>query len=78
MHREIELKEIYIDSTLKDGSLTYGEYLIPGETAEEIFLSTYICHPSMANNELSGPVVTTFLSKWIQSKPRRYSYRIII
>jgi len=68
---------IYIDSTLKDGSLTYGEYLIPGETAEEIFLSTYICHSSMANNELSGPVVTTFLSKWIQSKPRRYSYRII-
>ena len=68
---------IYIDSTLKDGSLTYGEYIIPGETEEEIFLSTYICHPSMANNELSGPVVTTFLAKWIKSKSRRYSYRII-
>ena len=68
---------IYIDSTLKDGSLTYGEYKIPGETEEEIFLSTYICHPSMANNELSGPVVTTFIANWLDSKPRRYSYRII-
>lgn len=66
-----------IDSELKGGSLTYGELIIPGATEEEIFLSTYICHPSMANNELSGPAVTAFLAKWIASKHRRYTYRII-
>jgi aminopeptidase-like protein len=66
-----------IKSELKDGNLTYGEWILPGITEQEIFLSTYICHPSMANNELSGPVVTTFLSQWIQSQPRRYTYRVI-
>jgi aminopeptidase-like protein len=70
--------QVVIDSSLKDGGLTYGELLIKGESEEEIFLSTYVCHPSMANNELSGPVVTTYLAKWIDSlKNRRYSYRII-
>ncbi len=64
---------VVIDSELKDGSLTYGELIIPGETDEEVFLSTYVCHPSMANNELSGPVVTTWLAKWIASRPRRYT-----
>lgn len=71
---------IYIDSELKDGSLTYGEILIPSteEKEDEIFLSTYICHPSMANNELSGPAVTIYLAKWLLGKThRRYSYRII-
>ncbi len=68
---------VVINSELKDGHLTYGEYIIPGKTQQEVFLSTYICHPSMANNELSGPVVTTFLAKWIASNPRRYTYRII-
>lgn len=80
MERE-KLKEgkykVFIDSKLKDGSLTYGELIIPGKSTKEIFLSTYVCHPSMANNELSGPVVTTFLVKWILSKPRNYTYRII-
>jgi len=69
--------QVYIDSELKDGSLTYGELIIPGETKKEVFLSTYICHPSMANNELSGPAVTTFISKWLLSKSRKYTYRII-
>ena len=67
-----------IDAEHIQGSLTYGEVLIPGEVEDEIFLSTYVCHPSMANNELSGPVVATALARWIDSLPRRhYSYRII-
>lgn len=70
--------QVVIDSQLSDGSLSYGELLIPGESEQEVFLSTYVCHPSMANNELSGPVVTTFLAKWLLSLPqRKYSYRIV-
>lgn len=69
---------VVIDSTLEPGSLTYGEVLIPGNEQKEVFLSTYICHPSMANNELSGPVVATALARWIASLPeRRFSYRIV-
>jgi aminopeptidase-like protein len=69
---------VVIDSTLENGSLTYGELLIPGNSKDEIFLSTYVCHPSMANNELSGPAVTVELAKYIlANKDRRYSYRII-
>jgi aminopeptidase-like protein len=67
----------FIDSTLKDGNLTYGECILKGATAQEVFLSTYVCHPSMANNELSGPVVTAFIAQWLSSQPRRYTYRII-
>ena len=60
------------------GELNYGELLIKGQSEKEIFLSTYICHPSMANNELSGPTVVTFLSKWLSEQSNlRYSYRII-
>lgn len=71
--------KVYIDSELKDGSLTYGELIIPGKSEQEIFISTYLCHPSMANNELSGPVVTSFLAKWLLNlKSRKYTYRIII
>ncbi len=70
--------EVYIDSELKQGNLTYGEILIKGKSSKEIFLSTYICHPSMANNELSGPCIATFLSEWLTSKKNlRHSYRII-
>ena len=68
---------VVIDSELKNGSLTYAELYIPGESKDEVFLSTYICHPSMANNELSGPTVTTYLAKWLLSQKRKYSYRII-
>ena len=70
--------KVKIESELKDGFLTYGEILIPGKIEKEIFLSTYVCHPSMANNELSGPVVTTALVKFIKNiKNRKYSYRIV-
>ena len=69
---------VSIDSSLRGGEPVYGELLIKGETTDEIFFSTYICHPSMGNNEVSGLSVVTFLSKYILSKPNlRYSYRII-
>ena len=69
---------IYIDSELFNGSLTYGEIIIPGESQKEIFLSTYTCHPSLANDNCSGPVVTTALAKYIKNMPKRkYTYRIV-
>lgn len=70
--------EVMIDSTLEDGSLTYGELVLPGESQEEILISTYLCHPSMANDELSGPCVQTELVKYIKSQPKhRYTYRFL-
>ena len=70
--------EVMIDSTLEDGSLTYGELVLPGETQDEILVSTYLCHPSMANDELSGPCVQTALVKYLKSLPKRkYTYRFL-
>ena len=69
--------KVYIDSDLFDGSMSYGELILPGEDKGEVFLSTYICHPSMANNELSGPVLATALGRWLKENPRRFTYRIV-
>jgi len=69
---------MYIDSELIDGNLNYAEVVIPGESQEEIFFSTYFCHPSMANNECSGLVLSAELVRYVASmKKRRYTYRFI-
>lgn len=69
---------VMIDSHFSDGSMSVGEAVLPGEGQAEILLSTYICHPSMANNELSGPTVAVALVKWLKSLPRRkYTYRFL-
>ena len=69
---------IFIDSELKSGHMTYGEILIRGDSSKEVLLSTYICHPSMGNNELSGPVVAMAAVQYLKSlEKRKYSYRIL-
>jgi aminopeptidase-like protein len=69
--------KVVIDSTLSPGKLTYGELYIPGRSSKEIFFSTYICHPSMANDNLSGPVLGTYLAQWATERDRAYSYRFV-
>lgn len=69
---------VFIDSDIQPGVLNYGELILPGETSQEVFLSTYICHPSMANNELSGIVVMAGIARWLFNIPnRKYTYRLI-
>jgi aminopeptidase-like protein len=69
--------EVVIDSDLKNGHLTYGELYIPGKIKDEILFSTYICHPSLINDNLSGPAVLSFLAKFVAEAPRKYSYRFL-
>jgi aminopeptidase-like protein len=69
--------EVRIDSTLADGSLTYGELFLPGESDREVLLSTHVCHPSLCNDNLSGIAVMTWLAREMQARPRRYSYRFL-
>jgi aminopeptidase-like protein len=69
---------VVIKSELKNGSLTYGEIIFKGRESKEVLISTYICHPSMANNELSGPVVSVALANWVRNlKDRRFTYRVV-
>ena len=69
--------EVFIDSSLEEGCLTYGAYYLPGETEEEVLFSAHICHPSLANDNLSGISLLAFLAQELQKKPRRYSYRFL-
>lgn len=69
--------EVVIDSSLEDGSLTYGEYYIKGEVEDEIIFSAYTCHPSMCNDNLSGIAITVFLAEALSKIKTKYSYRFI-
>lgn len=72
--------EVFIDSTLAPGSLTYGELLLPGTSEREFLVSCHVCHPSLANDNLSGLAVTLFLARELARRPkaaRRYSYRFL-
>ena len=69
---------IKIESSFKKkGSLTYGELLIPGRGKQEVLISTYVCHPQMANNELSGPLVSIALAKYFKNRINEKSLRFI-
>jgi aminopeptidase-like protein len=69
--------EVSIDSTLENGHLTYGEYFLQGETDREVLISAHVCHPSLANDNLSGIALATELAKHLGSRSPRYSYRFI-
>ena len=69
--------DVCIDSSLQDGSLTYGEYLLKGAGTEELLISCHVCHPSLANDNLSGISLAVELAKSMAEAPRRYSYRFL-
>ena len=69
--------EVRIDSTLEPGSLTYGECVLPGERGEEVVLTTHVCHPSLANDNLSGIALLTELAAVLARAPRRFTYRLL-
>jgi aminopeptidase-like protein len=69
--------EVCIDASLENGHLTYGELYLPGDTTDEILVSAHTCHPSLANDNLSGVAIACFLARYISGLPRRYSYRFL-
>lgn len=69
--------KVHIDTSLKDGVLDFGELVIPGKTDREILFSTYICHPSLANNELSGPVLAASLARLVEGLDNHFTYRFL-
>jgi aminopeptidase-like protein len=69
--------EVYVDATLADGALTYGECFLPGETAREVLISTHVCHPALANDNLSGIALATFLAERLAVVPRHHGYRFL-
>jgi aminopeptidase-like protein len=69
--------EVYIDASLTNGSLTYGEYYLAGEREDEILISCHCCHPSLCNDNLSGMALATYLAKYLGTQQRHYSYRFL-
>ena len=81
-HRQfLELEEgdyeVCIDSSLTDGHLSYGELLVPGDTADEVLISAHVCHPSLCNDNLSGIALTVSLAKHVAALSPKYSYRFL-
>ena len=70
--------EVFIDASLEDGSMTWGECLLPGTTADEVVISSHVCHPQLANDNLSGIAVAVHLAEALaEASERRYSYRFL-
>jgi aminopeptidase-like protein len=69
--------EVVIDSSLRPGSLSYGESYLPGELSDEILVSCHVCHPSLCNDNLSGIAVAVMLAQALAARTRRYSYRFV-
>jgi aminopeptidase-like protein len=69
--------EVCIDSSLEPGALTYGEYYIPGESTDEVLISCHVCHPSLANDNLSGIAIAAHLAHQLRGLSLRYSYRFL-
>jgi aminopeptidase-like protein len=69
--------EVCIDATLAPGHLTYGECVLPGETSAEILISVHSCHPSLANDNLSGMAVAVHLARQLSSSPRKHTFRFL-
>jgi aminopeptidase-like protein len=81
-HRDLEalpedVYEVCIDSSLEPGALSYGELLIAGQSSDEVLISCHSCHPSLANDNLSGTAVALQLAKALSNRPNRYSYRFL-
>ena len=70
--------EVCVDTSLEPGSLTYGECVLAGDSDEEVLVSAHVCHPSLANDNLSGIAVAAGVAEWLAARPsRRYSYRFV-
>ncbi|HEY2330600.1 MAG TPA: DUF4910 domain-containing protein [Acidimicrobiales bacterium] len=72
--RDDERYEVLIDSTLEPGHLSYGEHVVPGHTDDVVLISTHVCHPSLANDNLSGIVAALDLARHVATRPSRYTY----
>lgn len=70
--------DVVVDSTLGPGSMTYGEVLLPGEVSDDVLISAHVCHPGLANDNLSGIAVATEVFRALAQRPHRLSYRLLL